>query len=114
MEPTLLLMIQHGKMCMYRAAPSANVVAQAMHPVAQRGRNTPRSMKKVNDTVYVFDMGRNIAGVSGITLKGEAGTIVRLKHGERVMANGRVDQSNIDVHYRPTDILILFRPIFLY
>src|SRR6185295_19152923 len=57
----------------------------------------------VNDTVYLFDLGRNIAGVSQLTVKGQKGTVIRLKHAERLCANGRIDQSNIDVHYRPTD-----------
>ena len=41
--------------------------------------------------------------VSQVSLNAEAGTIFRLKHGERLYPNGRVDLSNIDVHYRPTD-----------
>lgn len=50
-----------------------------------------------------FDFGRNIAGVTRLRISGSRGTVIRLKHGERLMPDGRVDQSNIDVHYRPTD-----------
>lgn len=99
----------------YRAAPSGNITAQVLYPIRNVEKITPRSVNKINDTVYVFDLGRNISGVSEITVKGEAGTVIRMKHAERIYANGRVDQSNIDVHYRPvgnadpfqTDIFIL-------
>ncbi|MFD2524530.1 family 78 glycoside hydrolase catalytic domain [Flavihumibacter stibioxidans] len=85
-----------------RSAPSGNIVAQSMHPVRNTVEIPARYMRKFNDTVYVFDIGRNIAGVSRLRVKGEPGTVIRLKHGERVYQNGRVDLSNIDVHYRPT------------
>ena len=60
-------------------------------------------MNKLNDTTWVFDLGRNISGVSLIRVNGTAGTILRLIHGERLKSDGHVDLSNIDVHYRPTD-----------
>jgi alpha-L-rhamnosidase len=87
----------------YRAAPSANIVAQALHPIRAVETIPAKSIRKVNDSTYIFDIGRNIAGVSSIRVKGPGGTVVRLKHGERLDKNGRVDLSNIDVHYRPTD-----------
>ncbi|MEJ5995506.1 glycoside hydrolase family 78 protein [Pedobacter sp. Du54] len=91
------------KNVIYRSAPSDNIVAQAMHPVRNIEEINPKSFKKFNDTTYVFDLGRNISGVSKIRLSGPAGTIVKLKHGERLYPDGSVDLSNIDVHYRPTD-----------
>ena len=87
----------------YCPAPSTNIVAQSLHPIRNVEEVTAVSVNRINDTAYVFNLGRNIAGVSRIKLKGEAGTILRLKHGERLYSNGRVDLSNIDVHYRPTD-----------
>lgn len=87
----------------YRSAPSHNIVAQAMHPIRNIEEIASKSVKKINDTTYVFDLGRNISGVSKIKLQGNAGTTVRLKHVERLYPNGRADLSNIDVHYRPTD-----------
>lgn len=91
------------KEVIYRAAPTNNIVAQAMHPIRLVDTIIARSVRTFNDTAFVFDIGRNIAGVSEIKVKGEAGTIVQLRHAERLYANGRVDQSNISVHYRPTD-----------
>lgn len=85
------------------AAPSTNIVSQQLQPIRAVEEIPAKSIKKFNDKLYVFDLGRNIAGISKITLKGLPGTVIRLKHGERIYDNGRVDQSNISVHYRPTD-----------
>ncbi|GEP97371.1 alpha-L-rhamnosidase [Chitinophaga cymbidii] len=86
-----------------RAAPSTNIVAQAMHPVENVQAIPAKSMRKFSDSVYVFDLGRNISGVSQLTVKGDSGTVIRLVHAEQLYKNGRADLSNIDVHYRPTD-----------
>ncbi len=85
----------------YRAAPSSNIVAQAMQPIRAVETVPAKSVRVFNDTNYVFNLGRNIAGVSRLTVKAPAGTVIKLKHGERLLPNGHVDQSNIDVHYRP-------------
>lgn len=91
------------KEVVFRSAPSTNIVAQTMHPIRDVESITPKTIKKLSDKNCVFDLGRNISGVSKITLRGAAGTVVKLKHGERLYENGHVDLSNIDVHYRPTD-----------
>ncbi|HWJ30246.1 MAG TPA: family 78 glycoside hydrolase catalytic domain, partial [Flavisolibacter sp.] len=91
------------KEVIFRSAPTNNIVAQVMHPIRLVDTIPVKSIHKFSDTVYVFDLGRNIAGISEIKLKGEPGTILYLRHGERLYPNGRVDQSNINVHYRPTD-----------
>lgn len=86
-----------------RAAPSNNIVAQALHPIRAVEEIAPKVVNKISDTVYVFDLGRNISGVSRLKVRGDAGTTIRLKHAEQLYANGRADLSNIIVHYRPTD-----------
>ncbi|MDR6194987.1 family 78 glycoside hydrolase catalytic domain [Siphonobacter sp. SORGH_AS_0500] len=86
-----------------RPAPSLHIVAQALHPIRNVEALRPVSMVHLDDTTWVYDFGRNISGVTELKLKGNSGTMVRLKHGERLLENGRVDLSNIDAHYRPTD-----------
>ncbi|WP_432714668.1 glycoside hydrolase family 78 protein [Pedobacter sp.] len=86
-----------------RAAPATQIVSQLMHPIRNVETIAVQSLKKINDTTYLFDLGRNIAGVSQLTIEGAAGTTLRLKHGERLTADGRLDLSNIDVYYRPKD-----------
>nr|WP_245553372.1 alpha-L-rhamnosidase [Echinicola vietnamensis] len=91
------------KEVIYRSAPAKEITAQAMPPIRYNETIPAATMDKINDSTFVFDVGRNIAGISEIKIKGEAGTVLRLKHGERLHEDGRVDMSNIDVHYRPTD-----------
>ena len=99
----------------YRSVPSPVVSAQHIHPIRNVETIAAQTVKKMNDTTYVYDFGRNIAGVTKIKVQGDEGTIVKIKHGERLYENGMVDLSNIDVYYRgdkdedpfQTDILIL-------
>ena len=99
----------------YRGAPSMNVTAQQARPIRKVTAIAAKSVNKINDSTYVFDFGQNMAGVTKINVRGEEGTVVRLKHGERLYDNGRVDMSNIDVYYCgdrnadpfQTDILVL-------
>jgi alpha-L-rhamnosidase len=79
-----------------RQSPSQNIVSQAMQPIRDVEKIEAKSMRKINDTSYIFDLGRNISGVSRITLKGDSGTVIRLIHAERLYKNGYPDQSNVD------------------
>jgi alpha-L-rhamnosidase len=91
------------KASIYRAAPSQNIVSQQLHPIRNVETIPAKSARRINDTTYVFDLGRNISGVCQFRIRGEAGTIFRLEHAERLNQDGRADMSNINVHYRPTD-----------
>lgn len=83
--------------------PSDNIVAQALKPIRNVKEIKPISIRKISETKYIYDLGRNISGVTKINIKGKKGTIVRLTHAEQLDSLGNVDLSNIDVHYRPTD-----------
>ncbi|MEP7144740.1 MAG: family 78 glycoside hydrolase catalytic domain [Ferruginibacter sp.] len=91
------------KQATLRPAPSTNIVAQTLQPIRNVEKILSKAFNKIDDTTYVFDLGRNISGVSQVWVKGIAGTTIRLKHSERLYKNGHADMSNIDVHYRPTD-----------
>ncbi|HPF03914.1 MAG TPA: family 78 glycoside hydrolase catalytic domain, partial [Bacteroidales bacterium] len=110
-------------------APSPNITAQALHPVRNVTEIPAVKMTRFSNSNYLFDFGRNIAGVTQIKVAGEKGTEIRLIHSERLDLRGHADLSNIDVHYRPvddsdpfqTDIFILsgkkedvFMPLFNY
>ncbi len=84
-------------------APSGKIVSQQLYPIRVTGRLEVSKVDKKSDSCYVFSFPRNIAGVIELNAKGKEGTILRIKHGERLYPNGHVDQSNIDLHYRPTD-----------
>jgi alpha-L-rhamnosidase len=84
-------------------APSQNIVAQALHPIRNVTEIPAVEMKKQDERTWLFDFGRNMAGVTKMKVSGPEGTTIRLKHVERLDSTGRADMSNIDVHYRPTD-----------
>lgn len=86
-----------------RPVPSQNIVAQQVVPIRNVETLPSVSVKKFDNENYLFDIGRNVSGVSRITVSGKAGTVIHLKHGERLKKDGHVDLSNIDLHYRPTD-----------
>jgi len=85
------------------SSPSNNIVSQNLHPIRNVLEIQAKEMVKFSNTNYLFDFGRNISGVSQLKINGEPGTEIRLIHAERLGKNGKVDLSNIDVHYRPTD-----------
>ncbi|SHI55050.1 alpha-L-rhamnosidase [Tangfeifania diversioriginum] len=84
-------------------APSKNITAQVLHPVRNVTEIPAVEMKKQGENKWLFDFGRNMAGVTRMKVSGPEGTTIRLKHVERLDSAGRADMSNIDVHYRPID-----------
>lgn len=84
----------------YRAVPSENVRAQQVQPIRNVLTFPAKSVKKLNENTYLFDFGQNMSGVTKLKISGEEGTILKLKHGERLSENGHIDMANIDVYYR--------------
>jgi len=81
--------------------PAPILQAQQMPGICITKKIKPKSVKSFGDKVYVFDLGENIAGVCRFSVKGEAGTTFKLRHGELLKEDGRLEQGNIDVYYRP-------------
>jgi len=96
-------------------APSQNITAQQLRPVHNVRTLPAVSFRKIDERTYRYDFGQNMAGVTRIKVSGKEGTRLRIRHGERLDENGRLDLSNIDVYYRgdkendpfQTDILTL-------
>ncbi len=84
-------------------APSQNITSQMMHPIRNLDEIKAIDFKKTGDRTWLFNFGRNLAGVTRLNVSGTEGTIIRLKHVERLDKEGNADMSNLDVHYRPTD-----------
>ncbi|MDR2287415.1 MAG: family 78 glycoside hydrolase catalytic domain, partial [Prevotellaceae bacterium] len=91
------------KNAIYRLAPSQNIVAQQLHPIRNVEKIPVKNFKKIGDRRYIFDLGRNISGVSRLLVKGEAGTEIRLVHSEILRPGDSIDIRNIAEHYRPID-----------
>ncbi|UZR99746.1 alpha-L-rhamnosidase [Chondrinema litorale] len=83
--------------------PAEKLVAQALQPIRITDQIKPVEFNQFSNQNYVYDLGMNISGVSQIKVEGAKGTVVRVTHAELLGDEGHVDQSNIDVHYRPTD-----------
>ena len=91
------------KNAVYRMAPSQNIVAQQLHPVRDVEKIPVKRFRKFSDRRYLFDLGRNISGVSRLRVKGEAGTEIRLVHSEILRPGDSIDIRNIAEHYRSID-----------
>ena len=78
-------------------APAQNITAQAMHPIRAVEAIPVQSLRRINDTTWLADFGRNISGICRLTVSGEAGTTFRLRHAERLDENGRANDAHIDV-----------------
>ena len=87
----------------YRAVPSQQVVSQQVVPIRNIEAFPAQKITQLNDTTYLFDFAQNMSGVTKLEVSGEAGTRIRLKHGERLHENGHLNLSNIDVYHRPVD-----------
>lgn len=84
-------------------APSRQITSQQLYPIQITDELEPIKIDKKNDSCYVFSFAKNIAGIIEISVRGDKDTELRIKQGERLDTTGRVDLSNIDVHYRPKD-----------
>lgn len=90
-------------------APSNNIAAQVLDPIRNVEEIKPVSIRKISNKKYIYDLGRNISGVTQLKVQGSKGTILRLTHSEQLNDSGEIDLSNIDLHYRPTDNLDPFQ-----
>ncbi len=99
----------------YRSAPSKNITAQQLRPIRNVQEIPAIAFRQIDARTYVYDFGQNMSGVTRIRISGAEGTEIRIKHGERLRDDGRLDLSNIDVYYRgdqetdpfQTDILVV-------
>ncbi|RAV29089.1 alpha-L-rhamnosidase [Sinomicrobium soli] len=90
-------------------APSDRIVSQVIPPIRNVEEITPVAMEKKSDKRYIFDLGRNISGVTRLRAAGPKGTRIWVTHAEQLDDRGGPDLSNIDVHYRPRDTLDPFQ-----
>jgi alpha-L-rhamnosidase len=85
------------------SSPGGQLRGQLMPPIRIKKEIKPVSIKKFNDTTYLFDMGQNFAGWSRLTVSGKRGTVIHIKHGEVLYPDGRLNIQRISAHYRFVD-----------
>lgn len=75
--------------------PGGHLRAQIMQPCRVTATLRPVSVQQVHPGVWVYDMGRNIAGWARLTLSGPAGTTVTLRYAEQLGPDGDINQAHI-------------------
>ena len=66
--------------------------SQMAEPVKVFEHFSPNKISKVNDSVFVYDMGQNASAIPSITLRGKQGDTVKIIPGELLNPNGTVNQ----------------------
>lgn len=81
-----------------REAPAKVISSQVMSPIKITKEFRNLICGKINDSIYVYRLPENIAGIAKLKIKGLKGTKVKLKYGETLDKDGRVDQSTINIY----------------
>ncbi|HYH10940.1 MAG TPA: family 78 glycoside hydrolase catalytic domain [Thermomicrobiales bacterium] len=71
------------------------IVASVAEPVREQETISPVSVTEYQPGVWIIDLGQNIAGRIHLTARGEAGTEVRLRHGEMLNEDGSLYTENL-------------------
>lgn len=82
-------------------SPSPLLTAQQMPGIHITEELPASEMKKFSDQLYVFTFPKNMAGFCRLKVKGESGTIIKLKHGELLKKEGRLEQGNVNFFFYP-------------
>lgn len=78
--------------------PEGVMKAQMVQPIKITGKVIPESYQEPKPGVYVFDLGRDIAGFVNLKIKAPAGTEITFKYAERLNEDGTVNQKDIAQH----------------
>jgi alpha-L-rhamnosidase len=77
------------------SAPQGRLAAQTMPAIKITGTLNPVQISQPKPGLSVYDFGQNFAGFARLTVAGPAGTRITMKYGERLAADGTVDQTAI-------------------
>jgi alpha-L-rhamnosidase len=77
------------------AAPAGVLSAQVMEPIRVTATLPPVSVKEIQQGVFIYDLGQNIAGWCQLHVSGPAGTTVTLRHAETLRADGSLYRANL-------------------
>lgn len=80
-------------------APSPMLLAQKMPAIRVVESVAPKSMKKFSDRDYLFAFPENMAGVTTLKVKGEAGTRIEVQHGELLKKDSSLEVRNINIYF---------------
>lgn len=75
--------------------PGIALTARSAPPIAPAGTRRTVKITEPKPGTYVFDLGENVAGWPVLRVNGPAGTTVTMRPGERLGADGLVDQGTM-------------------
>lgn len=81
-------------------SPGGILKSSQMEPIKVTETIKPVALKQVRPGVWVFDVGQNISGWAQIKVSGPSGTEITLKYSEKLMEDGSIDLSNIDIYVK--------------
>jgi alpha-L-rhamnosidase len=91
--------------------PKGELRAQMIPPIKVTQTLKPVKLTEPKPGVYIFDIGQNMAGWARLKVSGPEGTEVIMRYGERLSADGTLDQQDIGQHIKAgkpqTDTYIL-------
>jgi len=77
------------------SGPGGQISAEMAHPIRVTGTLKPASVHEVQPGVFIFDLGQNIVGWCRLHVRGPAGTVVALRHAERLQDDGALYMDNL-------------------
>lgn len=77
-------------------APGGVLKSMQMEPIRVVEEFRPKSLREVKPGIWVYDMGRSIAGWTRLRVSGTAGTAVGLQHAELLGVDGDIETKNIE------------------
>jgi len=101
--------------------PGPALSAQMMEPIRVLEELKPVGRTEPKPGLYVYDFGKDLAGVCRIKVDGPAGTAVTLRHAQALKPDGTIYVANLGGNYSNRDTFILaghgpqsFTPSFTY
>jgi len=88
------------------AGPKGVLSAQMMPSIQVVDTIVPLKMASPKPGVYVYDMGQNFSGWAQLRVRGQRGTVVKLRFAEMAYDNGMINQENLR-GARAEDVYIL-------
>ena len=94
-EPKLSLIDKFWTRSHYMDDLSGVMEAQKIEPIKVIETLSPVSIQEPVTGIYVFDVGRNLAGWASLKVQGPEGTKVTLRFAESLYENGLINQENL-------------------
>ena len=73
------------------SGPAGKLSAQIIPPIRVTSILKPNTITEVGKDTFIVDMGQNFAGVARISVHGVKGARIRLRYGENIYADGRLN-----------------------